>query len=321
MLKKYLLLLLLAVPLLAPAQRRPVAHPRPKKAVAVAKKAAPSVQQPAFLRYLHSPWVDSLMRTLTPRQRVAQLFMLAAYSNKPAIYQDSISTLIKDYGIGGLIFFQGGPVRQARLLNRFQGQSRVPLLIAMDGEWGAGMRLDSVLKFPYQMSLGAVPVADSLLIYDMGREVARQFTRLGMQVNFAPVVDVNNNPANPVIGFRSWGENPAAVARLSRLYMKGMQDAGVLAVAKHFPGHGDVDADSHLALPVVRADYERLETLELPPFKSMIANGIGGMMVAHLSVPALDTVRGPSTLSKPIVTGILRQQLGFKGVVFTDAMN
>ncbi len=327
LLKKYLLLLLLAVPLLAPAQRRPAghrsdAHPHshPKKAV-IAKKAAPSSQKPAFLRYLHSAWVDSLMRTLTPRQRVAQLFMLAAYSNKPAIYQDSISTLIRDYGIGGLIFFQGGPVRQTRLLNRFQGQSKVPLLVAMDGEWGAGMRLDSVLKFPYQMSLGAVPAADSGLVYDMGREVARQFTRLGMQVNFAPVVDVNNNPANPVIGFRSWGEGPAAVARLSRLYMKGMQDAGVLAVAKHFPGHGDVDADSHLALPVVRVDRRRLDTLELPSFKSMIANGIGGMMVAHLSVPALDTVRGPSTLSRPIITGVLRQQLGFKGVVFTDAMN
>ncbi|GAB3636997.1 glycoside hydrolase family 3 N-terminal domain-containing protein [Hymenobacter arcticus] len=321
LLKKYLLLLLLAMPLLASAQRRPAARPRPTKAVVIAKKTVPSGQSPAFLRYLHSPWVDSLMRALTPRQRVAQLFMLAAYSNKPAIYQDSISTLIRDYGIGGLIFFQGGPVRQARLLNRFQGQSRVPLLVAMDGEWGAGMRLDSVLKFPYQMSLGAVPAADSGLVYDMGREVARQFTRLGMQVNFAPVVDVNNNPANPVIGFRSWGENPAAVARLSRLYMKGMQDARVLAVAKHFPGHGDVDADSHLALPVVRVDRERLDTLELPPFKNMIANGIGGMMVAHLNVPALDTVRGPSTLSKPIVTGILRQQLGFKGVVFTDAMN
>jgi beta-N-acetylhexosaminidase len=270
---------------------------------------------------MHSPWVDSLMRTLTPRQRVAQLFMVAAYSNKPAIYQDSISTLINDYGIGGLIFFQGGPVRQTRLINRFQGQSRVPLLVAMDGEWGAGMRLDSVLRFPYQMSLGAVPTADSALIYDMGREVARQFTRLGMQVNFAPVVDVNNNPANPVIGFRSWGENPAAVARLSRLYMRGMQDANVLAVAKHFPGHGDVDADSHLALPLVRVDRGRLDSLELPPFKNMIANGIGGMMVAHLNVPALDNSGAPTTLSKPVVTGLLRQQLGFKGVIFTDAMN
>ena len=261
------------------------------------------------------------MRVLTPRQRVAQLFMVAAYSNKPAIYQDSISVLIKEYGLGGLIFFQGGPVRQARLLNRFQQESRVPLLVAMDGEWGAGMRLDSVPRFPFQMSLGAVPRADSGLIYDMGHEVARQFRRLGMQVNFAPVVDVNNNPANPVIGFRSWGENPAEVARLSRLYMRGMQDAGLLAVAKHFPGHGDVAADSHLALPLVSASRARLDSLELPPFKSMIANGIGGMMVAHLDVPALDTARGPSTLSKPIVTGLLRQQLGFRGVVFTDAMN
>ncbi|RZK61006.1 MAG: serine hydrolase, partial [Hymenobacter sp.] len=142
-----------------------------------------------------------------------------------------------------------------------------------------------------------------------------------MQVNFAPVVDVNNNPANPVIGFRSWGENPVAVARLSRLYMRGMQDANVLAVAKHFPGHGDVDADSHLALPIVRVDRGRLDSLELPPFKSMIANGIGGMMVAHLNVPALDNSGAPTTLSKPVVTGLLRQQLGFKGVVFTDAMN
>jgi beta-N-acetylhexosaminidase len=321
--KSFLLLLLVAAPLLAPAQRRPVT----KKTAAIAKKTAipkkmvASGQVPGFLRYLHSPWVDSLMRTLTPRQRVGQLFMVAAYSNRPAIYQDSISTLIKNNGIGGLIFFQGGPVRQARLLNRFQRESPVPLLVAMDGEWGAGMRLDSVLRFPYQMSLGAVPAADSALIYDMGREVARQFKRLGMQVNFAPVVDVNNNPANPVIGFRSWGENPAAVSRLSRLYMKGMQDGNVLAVAKHFPGHGDVDADSHLALPLVRVDRGRLDSLELPPFKNMIANGIGGMMVAHLDVPALDTARGPSTLSKPTVTGLLRQQLGFKGVVFTDAMN
>ena len=315
--KKYLwLLLLLAAPLLAPAQRRPV-----RRAAPTPPKTASAGQPPAFLRYLHSGWVDSLMRVLTPRQRVAQLFMVAAYSNKPAIYQDSISALIKDYSIGGLIFFQGGPVRQARLLNRFQQESRVPLLVAMDGEWGAGMRLDSVLRFPYQMSLGAVPPADSGLIYDMGREVARQFRRLGMQVNFAPVVDVNNNPANPVIGFRSWGESPAAVARLSRLYLRGMQNAGVLAVAKHFPGHGDVAADSHLALPLVSASRARLDSLELPPFKSMIANGIGGMMVAHLDVPALDTARGPSTLSKPIVTGLLRQQLGFRGVVFTDAMN
>jgi beta-glucosidase-like glycosyl hydrolase/CubicO group peptidase (beta-lactamase class C family) len=320
--RSLLLALLLSLPLLASAQHRRARAARPKTSLA---KLRPPVKPvpggPAFLQYQHSRWVDSLMRVLTPRQRVAQLFMVAAYSNKTRLDEDSVSLLIKNYNIGGLIFFQGGPVRQSRLLNRYQRESQVPLLVAMDGEWGAGMRLDSVLRFPYQMSLGAAPEADSSLIYDMGREVARQFSRLGMHVNFAPVVDVNNNPNNPVIGFRSWGENPVAVSRLSRLYTKGMQDAGVLAVAKHFPGHGDVEADSHLALPIVRVDRKRLDSLEFPPFKSMINSGIGGMMIAHLNVPALDTTGAPTTLSKPVVTGLLRQKLGFRGVVFTDAMN
>ncbi len=298
--------LLLAAPLLAPAQRR---------------LPAPPAARPEFLRYLHSPWVDSVMRVLTPRERVAQLFMVAAYSNRQAADDDSVSRLVQQYGVGGLIWFQGGPARQTRLLNRFQGQARVPLLVAMDGEWGAGMRLDSVPKFPFQMALGALPAADSGLVYDMGREVARQFRRLGMHVNFAPVVDVNNNPLNPVIGFRSFGERPAAVARAGRQYLRGMQDAGVLAVAKHFPGHGDVTADSHLALPLVTASRARLDTLELPPFRSLISAGVGGVMVAHLHVPALDTAAGPSTLSRPIVQGLLQQELGFRGLVFTDAMN
>ena len=302
--RRFFFLLLFLLPLLAPAQRR----------------AAGNAAAPPFAEYLHSRWVDSLMHVLTPRQRVGQLFMVAGYSNKPRIDEDSLAWLIRDYGIGGLIMFQGGPVRQARLLNRLQSGSPVPLLVAMDGEWGAGMRLDSVLLFPTQMSLGAVPMADSALIYDMGREVARQFRRLGMQVNFAPVVDVNNNAQNPVIGFRSWGERVAEVERLSSLYLRGMQDAGVLAVAKHFPGHGDVEADSHLGLPVVRVDRGRLDTLELPPFRHAIAAGIGGMMVAHLNVPALDNSGTPTTLSPAVVTGLLRRQLGFKGVVFTDAM-
>ena len=315
-LKSLLCLLLLAVATLAHAQRRTVAAESQKP-----KAKTQKTPTPAFTAYLHSPWVDSLMKVLTPDQRAAQLFMVAAYSNRKQIDEDSVSTLIQQYGIGGLIFFQGGPARQARLLNRFQSQSKVPLLVAMDGEWGAGMRLDSILKFPYQMSLGAAPAADSLLLYDMGREVARQFKRLGMHVNFAPVVDVNNNAANPVIGFRSWGEDPRAVARASRQYLHGMQDAGILAVAKHFPGHGDVDADSHLALPIVRADRQRLDSLELPPFRDMIKQGVGGMMVAHLHIPALDTARGPSTLSRKIVTGMLRQEMGFQGLIFTDAMN
>ncbi|GAA4347291.1 glycoside hydrolase family 3 N-terminal domain-containing protein [Hymenobacter saemangeumensis] len=290
-------------------------------AQAAARQKAPAPGAPAFTQYLRSRWVDSLMRVLTPDQRAAQLFMVAAYSNRKRVDEDSVSALIQRYGIGGLIFFQGGPGRQARLLNRYQSQSRVPLLVAMDAEWGVGMRLDSVLRFPYQMSLGAGTRSDSLQLYDMGREVARQFKRLGMHVNFAPVVDVNNNAANPVIGFRSWGEDPAAVTRASRLYMRGMQDAGILAVAKHFPGHGDVDADSHLALPTVRVDRRRLDTLELPPFRNLIKAGVGGMMIAHLNVPALDTTGGPSTLSRPIVTDFLRGELGFRGIVFTDAMN
>ncbi len=326
---KYLLLgWLLAAPLLGQAQRRATparatAPARPRTQATPAKKGAPRPLlppgAPAFIQYLHSPWVDSLMRVLTPDQRVAQLFMVAAYSNRKRVDEDSVSTLIQQYGIGGLIFFQGGPGRQARLLNRYQSQASVPLLVALDGEWGVGMRLDSVVKFPYQMSLGGE--TDTALLYDMGREVARQFKRLGMHVNFAPVVDVNNNAANPVIGFRSWGENPRAVARDSRQYMHGMQDAGILAVAKHFPGHGDVDADSHLALPTVRVDRKRLDSLELPPFRSLMAGGLGGVMVAHLNVPALDTVPGPSTLSRPIITDLLRNQMGFKGLIFTDAMN
>ncbi|WP_231590730.1 glycoside hydrolase family 3 N-terminal domain-containing protein [Hymenobacter terrenus] len=337
-LKYFLLCWLLAAPLLAAAQRRPVpAHARstarskPKAAghktpgtkatgrPAARKPAGAVPLAPAFTRYLHSRWVDSLMRVLTPDQRAAQLFMVAAYSNRTRVDEDSISALIQQYGIGGLIFFQGGPARQGRLLNRYQSQSKVPLLVAMDGEWGVGMRLDSVVKFPYQMSLGGE--TDTTLLYDMGREVAQQFKRLGMHVNFAPVVDVNNNAANPVIGFRSWGENPAAVARDGRQYMRGMQDAGILAVAKHFPGHGDVDADSHLALPTVRVDRRRLDTLELPPFRSLMAGGLGGMMVAHLNVPALDTVPGPSTLSRPIINDLLRGEMAFKGLIFTDAMN
>ena len=293
--------------------RNPKQKPQPQPNPAIVARP------PAFIQYLHSLWVDSLMSVLTPDQRAAQLFMVAAYSNRQRIDEDSISNLIKQYGIGGLVFFQGGPGRQARLLNRYQSQSRVPLIVALDGEWGVGMRLDSVVKFPYQMSLGGE--TDTALLYDMGREVARQFKRLGMHVNFAPVVDVNNNPANPVIGFRSWGDDPKAVARDGRQYMHGMQDVGILAVAKHFPGHGDVDADSHLALPTVRVDRRRLDSLELPPFRSLMAGGLGGVMVAHLNVPALDTVSGPSTLSRLIITGLLREQMGFKGLIFTDAMN
>lgn len=192
--------------------------------------------------------------------------------------------------------------------------------MAMDAEWGLAMRLDSTVKFPRQMTLGAMQ--DDSLVYQMGREIARECKRLGMQINFAPVVDINNNPLNPVISNRSFGENKLNVTRKAMMYMKGMQDEGVLANAKHFPGHGDTESDSHKTLPVIKASRARLDTLELYPFKELFANGLASIMVAHLSIPALDTTPNQaSTLTKRIVTGLLKDTLGFRGLVFTDALN
>jgi beta-N-acetylhexosaminidase len=228
--------------------------------------------------------------------------------------------LVDDYHIGGLIFFQGGPVRQAILANCYQSCVNVPLFMSMDAEWGLAMRLDSTTKFPRQMTLGAIQ--DDSLIYRMGVEIARQCKRLGMQINFAPDIDINNNPLNPVIGNRSFGEDKYNVTRKALMYMKGMQDNRVLATGKHFPGHGDTDSDSHKTLPMIKSSRARLDTLELYPFKELMRQGLGSVMVAHLSIPALDTTPNqPSTLTKKIVTGLLKDTLGFKGLVFTDALN
>ena len=265
-------------------------------------------------------WADSVFKTLTPEDRIAQLFMVAAYSNKDKAHVKEIKKLVDQYKIGGLIFFQGGPIRQAKLTNTYQSLAKVPLFIAIDAEWGLAMRLDSTTKFPRQMTLGAIQ--NDTLIYEMGAEIARQCKRLGMQINFAPVVDINNNPLNPVISNRSFGENKYNVARKAAMYMKGMQDNGVLANAKHFPGHGDTDSDSHKTLPTVKSSRDRLDTLELYPFKQLISQGLGSMMVAHLFVPSLDTtLNRASTLSKKVVTELLKDSLGFKGLVFTDALN
>ncbi len=275
--------------------------------------------QPPFLN-AHQQWVDSVFTTMTPDERIAQLIMVAAYSNRDKAHFDTISKYVQQYKIGGLVFFQGGPVRQASLYNRYQSLAKVPLWIAIDGEWGLGMRLDSTIRFPYQMTLGAVQ--NDTLLYRMGLEVGRQCRRIGIHINFAPVVDVNNNANNPVINFRSFGENKDNVARKSIAYMRGMQDAGIMTTAKHFPGHGDTDADSHYALPLIRHGRQRLDTLELYPFRKIIEAGVGGVMVAHLSIPSLDSTKNlPSTLSKPIVTGLLKNELGFQGLAFTDAMN
>jgi beta-N-acetylhexosaminidase len=274
---------------------------------------------PPFLANIRSAWVDSVFNTLTPDERIAQLIMVAAYSNRGPEHKVEILKLIREQKVGGLVLFQGGPGREAVLINEFQAASKVPLLTAMDAEWGIGMRLDSTISYPYQMTLGAVQ--DNTLLYQMGVEVGRQLKRAGIYVNFAPVVDVNNNPANPVINYRSFGEVKTNVAQKGIAYMKGMQDQGVLTTAKHFPGHGDTGTDSHEALPQINHSRERLDSLELYPFRELMHAGLGGVMVAHLNIPALDPSQRPSTLSKPIITNLLRNDLKFEGLIVTDAMN
>lgn len=265
-------------------------------------------------------WVDSMMNVLSPDEKVAQLFMISAYSNKDEAHYQETENFIKKYKLGGLIMMQGTPEKQAELINRYQSNSKVPLMIGFDGEWGLSMRLKNVVDYPRQMVLGAL--TNDLLLYDMGREFARQMKLVGIHVNFAPVVDVNNNSNNPVINDRSFGENVNNVIRKSIMYMKGLQEGGVIACAKHFPGHGDTDVDSHYDLPTIKHSKARLDSIELKPFRALAYNGIGSMMVAHLNIPSLDnTPNLPSTLSPKIVDGILRKDIGYQGLVFTDAMN
>jgi beta-glucosidase-like glycosyl hydrolase/CubicO group peptidase (beta-lactamase class C family) len=289
--------------------------------VQVAASDEPSRRRgPSSLLSIQSSWVDSVINELSLGEKIGQLFMVAAYSNKGPEHSRYIMRLIRKHHIGGLIFFQGHPSDQAKLTNVYQNYSDVPLMIGMDAEWGPGMRLDSVLSYPRQMALGAV--RNDSLIYRMGLDIGAQLRRLGVHINFAPVVDVNNNPDNPVIGSRSFGSDRFNVARKGIAYMNGLQDQCVLAVAKHFPGHGDTDQDSHKVLPVVHHDSTRLDTLELYPFRRMIENGVGGMMMAHLNVPAyIDESHRPATLSSPMVNGLLKERMGFKGLVFTDALN
>jgi beta-glucosidase-like glycosyl hydrolase len=278
-------------------------------------KKSPPPAQKAMTR-----WVDSVYSRLGEEERIGQLFMVAAYSGGKNYNQPAIEKLVRAHQIGGLIFMQGGPARQAEQTNTYQRLAQVPLLMAMDAEWGLGMRLDSVVSFPKQMMIGAT--RDTALAYNLGMAVAFQCKRLGVHVNFAPVVDVNNNPANPVINARSFGENKYWVTRLGIAYMRGMQDFGVMACAKHFPGHGDVSVDSHKDLPVVNKSRAQLDTLELYPFRGLIAAGVQSVMVAHLAIPALETeTHVPTTLSKNTVTGLLKEDMGFKGLVFTDALD
>ena len=216
-------------------------------------------------------WADSMMNTLSAEERISQLFMIAAYSNKDQKHKKEISHIINKYKVGGLMFLQGGPLSQAKLTNYYQSISKTPLMIAIDAEWGVSMRLDSALRFPWQMTLGAIN--DTNLIYQMGAEIARQCNLLGIHINFAPVIDVNSNPENPIINNRSFGEDPQKVARMGIAYMNGLQDNNILACAKHFPGHGDTDSDSHKTLPTVNHLTSRIDTVDLLPFRKLIEKG------------------------------------------------
>ena len=265
-------------------------------------------------------WVDSVYNQLSFEERVGQLFMVAAYSNKDEAHNKSIDKLVEENKIGGLIFFQGGPVRQAKLTNRYQAKSKVPMFIGIDAEWGLSMRLDSTYRYPWNMTLGAVQ--DMKLIEKAGNQMAKQSKRMGIHFNFAPVVDINTNPKNPIIGNRSFGETKENVTLRALALMKGLQDEGVFATAKHFPGHGDTSTDSHHTLPVVKFDKNRLDDVELYPYKELIKNGLTSVMVAHLNVPSIEPRENyPTSISYNVVTNILKNDLQFEGLIFTDALN
>jgi len=265
-------------------------------------------------------WADSILATLTLDEKIGQLFIVAAHPERNQKHWEDIAEQVYKYKAGGVIFFKCGPMRLANMSNYLQSYASVPLLMSIDGEWGLSMRMDSTMRFPLQMELGALQ--DNGLIYEMGKAIGRQMNRLGIQVNFAPVLDINNNPLNPVINMRSFGDNKKMVAEKAIEYMRGLQDMHVLAVGKHFPGHGDTQTDSHHDLPYIGFSKHHFDSLELYPFKQLIRKGIGGMMVAHLDIPALDTVKNrPVSLSPKVVNDLLRKKMGFRGLIFTDALN
>jgi beta-N-acetylhexosaminidase len=269
-------------------------------------------------------WVDSVFKQLSKDQKIAQLMVVRLStidaSTKKIVFLDAqVEAAIRQYNIGGICLFQGGPVVQANMVNRLQSIASTPLLVCIDAENGLGMRMDSVLPLPRQMTLGAIQ--DPSIIYQYGKWVGQQCRRAGIQVNYAPVVDINNNPNNPIINDRSFGEDKYKVAALSIQYMKGMQDTGVMACAKHFPGHGDVTVDSHKDLPIITKTRAQLDSLELYPFKAIFKAGVGSVMIAHLSIPAIDNTPNLATsLSYKNVTVLMRKELGYNGLTFTDGL-
>jgi len=264
-------------------------------------------------------WVDSLYNNMSLEEKVGQLFMVDIFSNKSLVETDKIKDLIRDQHIGGIIFSKGGPQQQAKLNNEYQALSKTPLLIGMDAEWGLAMRLDSTFSLPWNMTLGAIQ--NLQLIEEAGAAISRNSKRLGVHINFAPVVDINTNSDNPIIGNRSYGEKKVNVTQKALAFMKGMQSEGILANAKHFPGHGDTHTDSHKTLPTISFSKARIDSIELYPFRKLIQEGVSSVMVAHLNVPSLEEQEDlPSSLSKTIVTDILKEKLDFKGLIFTDGL-
>ncbi|MDA9875471.1 serine hydrolase [Flavobacteriaceae bacterium] len=269
---------------------------------------------------LQKIWVDSTYTALSLKEKIGQLYMSQVFSNQDQATKKSILNQIKTNYIGGVIYSNGGPIRQAQLNNELQAASKIPLLVGMDAEWGLSMRLDSTYAFPWNMTLGAVK--DMSLIRQTGIQIGEHCKRIGVHFNFAPVVDINTNPNNPIIGNRSFGEDKNEVSKRAWAFMEGMQSAGVLANAKHFPGHGDTSSDSHKTLPTINFSAKRIDSVELYPYKKLISKNLSSVMVAHLNVPNLDSRSNyPSSLSYPIVTDLLKQKLGFKGLIFTDALS
>jgi beta-N-acetylhexosaminidase len=264
-------------------------------------------------------WADSVLAKMSLEEKVGQLFIIAAYSNQGEGEYNKVVQAINRYNVGGLIFMQGSPAMQAKLTNRYQNASMLPLIISVDGEWGLGMRLKNTINYPRNLTLGAIQ-NDSLL-YKTGQDMASQMARLGIHMNFAPSADVNTNAANPVIGFRSFGDNKTKVANKASAVARGLQNAKVIASAKHFPGHGHSGTDSHYSLPTINKTYEELLQNELYPFEKLIKDSVMCILAGHLSVPALDNSGQPSSLSKNVITDLLKEKLGFKGIILTDALN
>ncbi|WP_234111171.1 glycoside hydrolase family 3 protein [Chryseobacterium sp. R2A-55] len=265
-------------------------------------------------------WVEKTYNSLSQDEKLGQLFIIALYTNKGEDYIDHVRNIVLSEKIGGLILMQDDAAREISLINEFQSKSKVPLMIGMDAEWGLFQRIATAHKFPWAMTLGAIQ--DKNLIKEMSAKIAEDAHRMGINWDFAPVVDVNTNPNNPIIGNRSFGSEVANVVSSALAYSDGLQDNQILAAIKHFPGHGDTDTDSHLDLPVVSHNLNRLNSVEIAPFKALMDKGIGGVMVAHLYVPALESGKNiPASISKNIITGLLKEKLGYKGLIITDALN